>query len=53
MRNGHLDEAAAGFASATQVVPTFAEAYLNLGLVREEQGLFDEAIASFQKALGL
>ncbi len=53
MRNGHLDEAAAGFTSAAQAVPTFAEAYLNLGLVREEQGRFDEAIANFQRALGL
>src|SRR5882672_995824 len=33
--------------------PTFAEAFLNLGLVREEQGRHEEAIADFQKALQL
>src|SRR5258708_16877301 len=53
MRQGNLDEAAAGFASVAQASPTFAEAHFNLALVREEQGRFDEAIASFQKALAL
>jgi tetratricopeptide (TPR) repeat protein len=53
MRQGNLDEAAAGFASVAQASPTFAEAHFNLGLVREEQGRFDDAIASFQKALEL
>ena len=53
MRQGNLDEAAAGFASVAQASPTFAEAHFNLALVREEQGRFGEAIASFQKALAL
>ncbi len=53
MRQGNLDEAAAGFASVAQASPTFAEAHFNLALVREEQGRFDDAIASFQKALAL
>jgi tetratricopeptide (TPR) repeat protein len=53
MRQGNLDEAAAGFASVAQASPTFAEAHFNLGLVREEQGRFDDAIASFQKVLEL
>jgi tetratricopeptide (TPR) repeat protein len=51
LRAGHLDEAAAGFASVTAVAPNFAEAHLNLGLVREEQGKNEDAIASFVKAL--
>src|SRR5215470_5242008 len=51
MRNGNLDAAAEGFAAVAKEVPTFPEAHLNLGLVREEQGRHEEAIASFQKAL--
>ena len=53
MRGEHLDEAAEGFASVIAASPTFAEAYFNLGLVREEQGRNEEAIAQFQKALAL
>jgi tetratricopeptide (TPR) repeat protein len=53
MRNGNLDEAGEGFATVTKAAPAFAEAHLNLGLVREEQGRHEDAIASFQKALGL
>src|SRR5205085_6461977 len=53
MRAGKLDEAGEGFAAVTKQSPTFAEAHLNLGLVREEQGRFEEALASFQKALAL
>src|SRR5262249_8935460 len=53
MREGHLDEAADGFLAATQSAPTFAEAHFNLALVREEQGRFEDATASFQKALTL
>jgi tetratricopeptide (TPR) repeat protein len=53
MRQGNLDEAAAGFESVAQAAPTFAEAHFNLGLVREEQGRFDDAVVSFQKALGI
>ncbi len=51
MRNGNLEAAAEGFAAVTKEAPTFAAAHLNLGLVREEQGRHEEAIASFQKAL--
>jgi len=39
--------------AAARAAPAFAEAHFNLGLVREEQGRFDEAIASFQKAVAL
>jgi tetratricopeptide (TPR) repeat protein len=53
MRQGNLDQAGEGFASVVKEAPTFAEAFLNLGLVREEQGRHDEAIAGFQKALQL
>jgi tetratricopeptide (TPR) repeat protein len=53
MRAGNLDRAGDGFASVVKDAPQFAEAYLNLGLVREEQGRHDDAIASFQKALEL
>jgi tetratricopeptide (TPR) repeat protein len=51
MRAGNLSAAGEGFAGITKDAPTFAEAHLNLGLVREEQGRHEEAIASFQKAL--
>jgi len=51
MRQGNLDQAGDGFAAVVKEAPTFAEAFLNLGLVREEQGRHEEAIADFQKAL--
>jgi tetratricopeptide (TPR) repeat protein len=53
MREGKLDEASSAFAAVVKQNPSFAEAHLNLGLVREEQGKHDDAIASFQKALAL
>ena|SRR5919108_1165133 len=53
MRNGNLEAAAEGFAAVVKEAPSFAAAYLNLGLVREEQARHEEAIASFQKALAL
>jgi len=53
MRGGKLDAAAEGFAAVTNEAPSFAPAYFNLGLVREEQGRHEEAIASFRKALVL
>jgi len=51
MRNGNLEAAAEGFVAVVKEAPSFAAAHLNLGLVREEQGRHEEAIASFQKAL--
>jgi len=51
LRAGHLDEAAAGFSAVIAASPSFAEAHLNLGLVREEQGKNQDAISSFGKAL--
>lgn len=53
MREGKLEDAAAGFAAIIKQAPSFAEAHFNLGLVREEQGKFEESIGSFQKALAL
>jgi tetratricopeptide (TPR) repeat protein len=53
MRKGNPEEAAEGFAAVVKAAPSFAEAHLNLGLVREDQGRHEEAIASFQKALAL
>ncbi len=53
MREGRLQEAAAGFENITHTAPTFVGAHFNLGLVREEQGRFDDAVASLQKALAL
>ena len=53
LREGRLDEAAAGFEALTRSEPAFAGAYLNLGLVREEQGRNEEAVSSLQKALNL
>jgi tetratricopeptide (TPR) repeat protein len=53
MREGNLDQAGDGFASIVKDAPQFAEAYLNLGLVREEQSRHADAIASFKKALEL
>jgi tetratricopeptide (TPR) repeat protein len=53
MKEGRLDDADSGFAAVVREAPNFAEAYFNLGLVREEQGRHEEAIASFQKALAL
>lgn len=53
MREGKLDEAAAGFAAAVKRDPTFAEAHFNLGLVDEELGKYDEAISSLHAALRL
>jgi tetratricopeptide (TPR) repeat protein len=53
MRRGDLNAASDGFAAAVKAAPAFAEAHFNLGLVREEQGRFEEAIASLQKALSL
>jgi len=53
MRRGDLNTAGAGFQAAAKQAPDFAPAHFNLGLVREEQGRFEEAIASLQKALSL
>ena len=53
MRSGDLESAGDGFLAVVKAAPSFAEAHFNLGLVREEQGRLDEAVASFEKALTL
>lgn len=53
MREGRLDEAAKAFGSVVRDSPSFAEGFLDLGLVREEQGRNEEAIINLQKALSL
>lgn len=53
MRQGDLNAAGEGFAAAAKETPAFAEAHFNLGLVREEQGRFEEAITSLSTALTL
>lgn len=53
MKIGNLEAAAEGFAAVVKEAPSFAPAYLNLGLVREEQGRHEEAIGNLQKALQL
>lgn len=51
MRNGNLEAAGEGFAAVVKEAPDFAAGHFNLGLVREEQGRHEEAIADFRKAL--
>src|SRR5579872_5725866 len=53
MRAGNLNEAGELFAAITRQQPGFAEGFFNLGLIREEQGRFDDAVAALQKALAL
>src|SRR5262249_11462915 len=53
MREGKLEEAAAGFAAAVKRQPAFAEAHFNLGLADEELGKYDEAVVSLREALKL
>src|SRR6266852_9667750 len=53
MREGRMEEAAAGFESIIHTAPAFVGAHFNLGLVREEQGRFEDAVASLKKALAV
>src|SRR5947199_2142987 len=53
LRSGRLDDAAASFEKCTQLNPSFAEAYLNLGLVRLQQGRFENASTALSKAVEL
>src|SRR5262245_32495260 len=53
MRKGSLEDAGEGFAAVAKAAPDFAEAHLNLGLVREDQGRHEEAVASLKRALAL
>src|SRR4051812_3827774 len=53
MRSGSLDQAAEAFSAVIQASPRFAEAYLDLGLVREQQGKYEDTIKALQQALKL
>lgn len=53
MREGRLDEAAAGFSSVIKASPGFAEAYFNLGLVRLQQSRLDDALTALTRASAL
>jgi tetratricopeptide (TPR) repeat protein len=53
MRAGKLEEAGDGFSEVIKAAPDFAEAFLNLGLVLEEQGHNEDAISYLKKALAL
>jgi len=53
LRNQRLDDAAAAFTHCTVLEPAFAEAWLNLGLVRFQQNRLDEAIPPLEKSLRL
>jgi tetratricopeptide (TPR) repeat protein len=52
-RAGRLDEAAAVYADVIKQRPDLAEAYVNFGLVRQEQKQFDEAVKLFERALAM
>jgi tetratricopeptide (TPR) repeat protein len=53
MRDGRLEEAGSLFSEIVKQQPRFAEAYLNLGLVQEQQSKFEDAIHSFQQAIAI
>ncbi|HWQ33241.1 MAG TPA: tetratricopeptide repeat protein [Blastocatellia bacterium] len=52
-RAGRFDEAAAAYAEVIRLRPALAEAYVNFGLVRQEQKQYDEAVKLFEKAIAL
>ena len=41
------------YASALDLKPDYAEAHLNLGILLNDQGKLDEAVAHYQRALAL
>lgn len=53
MKGGDWDRAATSFTTVIKAEPAFAEAYLNLGLVRVQQRNFDAAIKSLSRAVNL
>jgi tetratricopeptide (TPR) repeat protein len=53
MTSGNFSQAVAAYTLVTHAQPTFAEAYLNLGLAQERVGQIDEARADLEKALRL
>lgn len=53
MRAGNLDGAAQAFTEAAKLNPAFPEAFLNLGLVRVQQGQYSDAITALDKSIAL
>ncbi len=53
LRAGNLEAAAAAFTRCTALDPTFAEAWLNLGLARFQQNDLDRAVPALEKSLHL
>jgi len=53
LRSQQLETAAAEFARCTELDPKFAEAWLNLGLVRFQQNRLDDAIQALRKSTEL
>lgn len=53
LEQGKLDLAGQAFESVIHEAPRFAEAYFNLGLVREQQGDFNAAVNTLHHALTL
>ena len=49
---GQLDQARVEAEKLRELDPDFARAYYELGLVLEEQGKLDEAIAAFRNGIG-
>lgn len=46
-------EALYRWARATEIDPTYAAAWNNLGIAYEHEGLFDQALEAYEKALNL
>jgi len=53
MRAGHLDQAAEAFTQCISLNPAFAEAHLNLGLVRMQQQHWADSEAELNRSLAL
>jgi Flp pilus assembly protein TadD len=50
-QQGNVDEAAAHFAAALEINPSFAQARHNMGMILVQRGKLDEAISEFSKAV--
>src|SRR5437868_6492747 len=50
-KSGDLENAAAEYQQVINASPSFAEAYMNLGLVRHQQKQYEAAISLFRHAL--
>jgi tetratricopeptide (TPR) repeat protein len=51
LHSGQIEAAADAFTQSAHLAPRFAAAYLNLGLVREQQGRHQDAITALQRAI--